>query len=200
MRILNLLFKFTHKLTSYHKLKFYIVPFGEPKTNLPFDFSQSKVLATKKGGARRAGSKKAKRMKSKDEGTCCVNVYGNMETMSSEEAKLNFLCLLQRSVFHDQAKALEGIIGKQTESTREKTNLEIPNIISRRRHFEELQQHQRLLDNEEITLLGILDSDGVISSPPRLVDFMVFMTRVSKVNLKIIQFLSQLSFLNILFL
>jgi hypothetical protein len=57
-------------------------------------------------------------------------------------------------------------------------------ILIRRNINEDLQQHRRLVDNEELSVISILDNYGTISTTARLIEFMALMTRITKVRIQ----------------
>ncbi len=60
----------------------------------------------------------------------------------------------------------EGILGKRIMSSNENTN----------------KSGERVMDDMETTIMGILDADGKINAKGRLTDFMALMTRIKKVD------------------
>lgn len=108
--------------------------------------------------------------------------------MSSEldednDSKINAILLLQRHLLHVQtrmfAKFAEGDDDANLQTRSPASS--IPAVISRRSILDETHQNKRLVDDVELTILAILDSEGVISLTSRLEDFLVIMTRVTKV-------------------
>ena len=61
-------------------------------------------------------------------------------------------------------------------------NFTLPSILTRRNVSLEMQSHNRVLDDVEMTLLGILDSTGMLSLCSRISEFIIIMTRVVKVE------------------
>jgi hypothetical protein len=78
------------------------------------------------------------------------------------------------------------------------SDLQIPSLIAERASsISDLTREQfRYIDNEELTLISILDEDGQLVLSARLVEFMIFMTRLTKVIIALppaIYFLHKLS-------
>jgi hypothetical protein len=60
-------------------------------------------------------------------------------------------------------------------------DFKIPELLMNRFLSDDLSSQGRKIDNEEATLLSILDGKGRISTSARLTEFMVVMSRVYKV-------------------
>lgn len=67
-----------------------------------------------------------------------------------------------------------------TESILTNEELGLPEFLVRRTLPDEYVG-KRFLDNEEVTILSFLDTNGRISSSKSLMEFMVLMTRIEKV-------------------
>jgi len=57
----------------------------------------------------------------------------------------------------------------------------LPTIFTKRVLTDDHGQSKRYVDNEELTILGMLDSDGFLSLSSRVSEFIVLMTRITKV-------------------
>jgi hypothetical protein len=60
--------------------------------------------------------------------------------------------------------------------------LKVPSFILNRSLADEYVFQGRNIDNEEITILAMLDEKGVLSCGSRLNEFMLFLTRIKKVS------------------
>ena len=99
-----------------------------------------------------------------------------------ENAKANCVLLLQRRLLQQQAEFLqECLTGNRTEAETD-TVISVPQILLDRSQADEMAQHHRLVDDVELTILGILNSDGVVSLNSRVQELIVVMTRLTKVN------------------
>jgi hypothetical protein len=61
-------------------------------------------------------------------------------------------------------------------------DLQIPQLLTER--ATSISEQFRYVDNEELTLVSILNEDGQLTLSARLVEFMILMTRLTKVKLK----------------
>lgn len=106
-----------------------------------------------------------------------------MDVPYHTDASLNAVFLLQKQAVQFQANSLSNLIGSLGQST-DKIVLDskIPLLLNVRSLPDEYSSNGRMLDNEEITILGFLDSSGKISVSSRLNEFMLLMTRVTKVR------------------
>lgn len=104
-----------------------------------------------------------------------------------EDASVNAVFLLQKQVFQYQANCLSELIrGAASTKIFINTELKVPNFILSRSLPDELVFQGRSVDNEELTLLGFLDANGILSCNSRLNEFMLFMTRIKRVRVCII--------------
>jgi len=103
---------------------------------------------------------------------------------SRDDASINAALLLQKSVFEKQCSYLQDVILVQRNSVPIVLDgdLKVPHMLLNRSLPSEFKAQGRAIDNEEITILGMLDSKGKISSYSRLTEFMVFMTRIKKIE------------------
>ena len=110
------------------------------------------------------------------------------------DGKVNTVMLLQRHLFIKQTEAYnDAMTTLQVAMGEHATSLPaflsgnfdtpeyLPEILSRRNISDECRAQQRLLDNEELTLLAIVSAEGSITSPEKLQDFMILMTHITKV-------------------
>lgn len=110
-----------------------------------------------------------------------------------EDASMNAVLLLQKSAFQSQVTNLEKLIQQQAKTSTEiKGNQHLPNILTRRTLAEDLQDLHRNADNEELIIMAMLDSNGIISLLSRVTEFIVLMTRLTKVRWFIFSFVSKL--------
>ena len=103
----------------------------------------------------------------------------------ADDAKINAVLILQRRIFQLQADYLHNAIQRQQRSkscNNVSANSGIPALLVRRNISDEMQSQNRTLDDVEMTLLGILDSSGMLSLCSRISEFIVVMTRVVKVE------------------
>ena len=103
----------------------------------------------------------------------------------ADDAKINAVLLLQRRIFQLQAEQLEIAIRRQQDEEAATPQLEailLPSILARRNISEEMRSQNRILDDVEMTILGILDCAGFLSLSSRISEFIVVMTRVVKVE------------------
>jgi hypothetical protein len=98
-----------------------------------------------------------------------------------DEARQNAVLLLQFNLVQLQSNCIQGISNNLDLKIYEE--LKIPTILNKRNLSDDIVNQSRLVDNEEITILGLIDSHGIISLDCRLEEFMVFLTRISKVTL-----------------
>jgi hypothetical protein len=102
-----------------------------------------------------------------------------------DDAKINAVLILQRRIFQLQADCLHSAIQQQQHSKISdpiSANSGFPALLVRRNISDEMQSQNRILDDVEMTLLGILDSSGMLSLCSRISEFIVVMTRVVKVE------------------
>ena len=100
-----------------------------------------------------------------------------MENHLVDEGKINATLLIQRQILIKQMESLSEFNTKIDIS--QELLPTVPDLLKRRN----MTDRSRLVDNEEIALMDILDADGMISNETRLSTFMVFMTRITKVSL-----------------
>ena len=98
---------------------------------------------------------------------------------TTQDTALNAIMIMQRHVFAKQVEILNNMIN--TSRTPYKIPAEIPELLIRRRLPEEFIHQNRLVDNEELAIMDLLDSKGQISSLASLEVFMVLLTRITKV-------------------
>ena len=102
-----------------------------------------------------------------------------------EDAKINSVLLLQKRVFQLQAECLQNAQQRKKFESNVRSTVDafvLPSILARRNVSDEMQAQNRVLDDVEMTLLGILDSSGMLSLCCRIPEFIVVMTRVVKVE------------------
>lgn len=109
-----------------------------------------------------------------------------------EDAGINTALLIQKDIIHEQANLyLQNSVADENHSGVRKPILnlaEVPpehklsNDLLYRNVPDEIRKNGRLLENEELFLLKLLDADGFISMPSRLTELILLMTRVHKVN------------------
>lgn len=102
-----------------------------------------------------------------------------------EDAKINAVLLLQKRVFQLQAECLQNALQRQKSEISYQSTIDtflLPSILSRRNISDEMQNQNRVLDDVEMTLLGIIDSSGMLSLSCRVPEFIVVMTRVVKIE------------------
>lgn len=100
-----------------------------------------------------------------------------MEETVEFRSRLNAAVLLQRKVFEEQCERLEVILSEYS-AVPPTISTSIPAILTRRNFIDD---HRRIADDFELTLLGLVDSNGLISLNSHLQEFMIAMTRISKV-------------------
>jgi hypothetical protein len=102
----------------------------------------------------------------------------------AEDARINSLMILQRRVFQQQADSLQKIlqVRKESHPVEFTEKFEVPSILTRRNKSDDVSSQNRLLDDVEMTLLGILDSSGMLILSSRISEFIVVMTRIIKVE------------------
>ena len=103
----------------------------------------------------------------------------------ADDAKINAVLILQRRIFQLQAEQLEIAIRQQQHeehTTPQSEAISLPPILVRRNISEEMRSQNRILDDVEMTILGILDCAGMLSLCSRISEFIVVMTRVVKVE------------------
>ena len=104
----------------------------------------------------------------------------------ADDAKINAVLILQRRIFQLQAEQLEIAIRQQQHEERTTPQsseaISLPPILARRNISEEMRSQNRILDDVEMTILGILDCAGMLSLCSRISEFIVVMTRVVKVE------------------
>lgn len=101
----------------------------------------------------------------------------------AQDASVNAVLLLQKQVFQFQSGCLQEILrGLCPSKIFINADLKVPSFILNRSLPDELVFQGRSIDNEEMTLLGLLDVSGHISCSSRLSEFMLFMTRIKKVT------------------
>lgn len=94
-----------------------------------------------------------------------------------------------RHVFFLQSSCLKDFLPTGQGGSRANSNgilltddFRMPDLLMDRFISEDMSSQGRRVDNEELTLLGILDGTGKISTRARLAEFMVVMSRVHKVS------------------
>lgn len=119
----------------------------------------------------------------------CDHTIDEAKTMDdlpfADDAKINAVLILQRRIFQLQANCLQSSIQRQQQSKNSNVasaNTGFPALLVRRNISDEMQSQNRILDDVEMTLLGILDSSGMLSLCSRISEFIVVMTRVVKVE------------------
>jgi len=98
-----------------------------------------------------------------------------------EDAGLNAAAVLQQQIFKLQVDQFQSVstFHENQSSLSQCNDLHISELLlvpSRK------IGHSRCLDNEEITILGLLDSDGRLTLSSRMTEFMIMMTRVSRMD------------------
>lgn len=90
--------------------------------------------------------------------------------------------LLQMKLFHLQANCLNDLISQDNNNIILNDDNKIPTILLNRvlPDTDLINQHRKI-DNEEMTILGILDNKGEISNTTRLNEFMLLLSRIYKV-------------------
>lgn len=116
-------------------------------------------------------------------------IEGEGQNPYLNDARLHTCLLLQRVIFEKQSKKFASILATQSDKTSSRISVEdfnasLPsnNILKRRNMTDDNQSQKRLLDDIEMTLLGILDSDNCISLASRLSDFILLMTRITRLD------------------
>jgi hypothetical protein len=92
-----------------------------------------------------------------------------------KNTKINTVMLLQRKVLQKQVDLVQKL-------SEEKRTYSISDAQLSSSLIFRYEAFKKVVDESELTLLGILDHDGLISSKNRLHDFMFLMTRLSKVK------------------
>lgn len=88
----------------------------------------------------------------------------------------------RKQVFYLQSSCLQDLLSTQGHDNLVLTDdFKIPDLLINRFLSDDLSSQGRKVDNEEATLLSILDGKGRISTSARLTEFMVVMSRVYKV-------------------
>ena len=101
----------------------------------------------------------------------------------AHDASMNAVFLLQKQVFQYQTSCLGEILREVAPcNVYVNGDLKVPQFILNRALPDEYIFQGRSVDNEEMTLLGFIDSNGKLSSSSRLSEFMLFMTRIKKVK------------------
>ena len=104
----------------------------------------------------------------------------------AEDAKVNAILILQRRIFQLQAESLGNEIERRSHESVNKSpsdgSFVLPPILTRRNIPDEMLTQNRILDDVEMTLLGILDSSGMLSLCSRITELIIVMTRVVKVE------------------
>ena len=118
------------------------------------------------------------------------SIEGSVQNPFLEEAQQHTCLMLMRSVFDTQVSEFASILSEGGIEVPEELSVQRlteyqnamdgKHILKRRNVSAELQSQKRLLDDTEITILGLLDSSGVISQSSRVSDLLVLMTRVVK--------------------
>jgi len=89
----------------------------------------------------------------------------------------------RKQVFYLQSSCLQDLLSTQGHDNLVLTDdFKIPDLLINRFLSDDLSSQGRKVDNEEATLLSILDGKGRISTSARLTEFMVVMSRVYKVD------------------
>lgn len=105
-------------------------------------------------------------------------------TTPNDEALIDSIILWQRKVFAKQLELYE--IFSKSENMMHLTSASItyniPDILIKKR----ANAKSCILDNEDFVVMDILDANGILSLPTRLSEFMMLMTRVTKVRIIII--------------
>jgi len=92
-----------------------------------------------------------------------------------------------KQVFYLQSGCLQDLLSNQARNSIVLTDdFKMPELLINRFLSDDLNSQGRKVDNEEVTLLSILDGKGKISTNARLTEFMVVMSRVHKVRVKLI--------------
>lgn len=110
------------------------------------------------------------------------------------------MLLAQRLVLDRQISFLSEIQETVKKSSSEVSAVEFPPMLLRRAHAADISSATsmmtaedfyqayglpgmkgRLVSNEEMAFMDILDTDGMISTPARMTNFFVLMTRITKV-------------------
>jgi len=100
------------------------------------------------------------------------------------DASINAALLLQKQVFQSQTNSLSKLLSHFEQSTLNVTaDVKVPQLLTSRTLSDEYASSNRLLENEEIALLGFLDVNGKLTVSSRLNEFMLFMTRITKVSI-----------------
>lgn len=90
----------------------------------------------------------------------------------------------RKKVFYLQSSCLQDLLSTQGHDNLVLTDdFKIPELLMKRFLSDDLSSQGRRVDNEEATLLSILDGKGRISTTARLTEFMVVMSRVHKVGI-----------------
>lgn len=105
---------------------------------------------------------------------------GSVMTESISDATLSN----RKQVFYLQSSCLQDLLSTQGHDNLVLTDdFKIPDLLINRFLSDDLSSQGRKVDNEEATLLSILDGKGRISTSARLTEFMVVMSRVYKVRI-----------------
>ena len=100
------------------------------------------------------------------------------------DASVNATLLLQKQVFQSQANSLTKLLSHLEQSKLNvNADVRVPQLLASRTLSDEYTTSNRLLENEEITMLGFLDVNGKLTVSSRLSEFMLFMTRITKVSI-----------------
>ena len=104
-----------------------------------------------------------------------------MSVPYQNDASLNATFLLQKEAFLAQTSGLSDLLSNlQNSNPKVLIDAKVPQLLSLRTLPEDYVFGNRLLENEEIAVLGLLDESGKISVSSRLNEFMLIMTRVTK--------------------
>ena len=104
-----------------------------------------------------------------------------MSVPYQNDASLNATFLLQKEAFLAQTSGLSDLLSNlQNSNPKVLVDAKVPQLLSLRTLPEDYVFGNRLLENEEIAVLGFLDESGKISVSSRLNEFMLLMTRVTK--------------------
>ena len=88
-----------------------------------------------------------------------------------------------KQVFYLQSSCLRDLLSDNGRNIVVLTeDFKMPEILYDRFLSDDMSSQGRRIDNEEVTLLAILDGKGRISSSSRLAEFMIVMSRVYKVR------------------
>ena len=89
-----------------------------------------------------------------------------------------------KQVFYLQSSCLRELLSDngRNSSVVLTEDFKMPEILYDRFLSDDMSSQGRRIDNEEVTLLAILDGKGRISNSSRLAEFMIVMSRVYKVR------------------